>query len=48
VDGTSHGVALVRNAPGSGREWVAAAAAYSRPVAPWRLVVTAMCAAGGR
>jgi hypothetical protein len=48
VDGTSHGVALVRSGPTSGREWVAAATAYSRPTVPWRLVVTAICGAGGR
>jgi hypothetical protein len=48
VDGTSHGVALVRSGPTSGGEWVAAATAYSRPTVPWRLVVTAICAAGGR
>jgi hypothetical protein len=47
VDGTSHGVAIIRSAPNADDDWVAVASAYSRPTAPWRLVVTAICAAGG-
>jgi len=47
VDGTSHGVAISRSAPDNGETWVAVANAYHAPTVPWRLVVTAICAAGG-
>jgi hypothetical protein len=48
VDGTSHGVAIARSAPNGREDWVAVANSYRRPTAPWRLVVTAICVAGGR
>ncbi len=47
VDGVSSGVAIVRSSPDA-NDWVAVASAYGRTGAPWRLVVTAICAAGGR
>jgi hypothetical protein len=47
VDGVSSGVAIVRSAPDAD-DWVAVASAYGRTGAAWRLVVTAICAAGGR
>jgi hypothetical protein len=47
VDGVSSGVAIVRSSPDA-NDWVAVASAYGRTGAPWRLVVTAICGAGGR
>jgi hypothetical protein len=47
VDGVVRGVAIIRSSPAGHREWVAAADRYRRSTAPWRLVVTAICAAGG-
>jgi hypothetical protein len=48
VDGPSRGVALVRSAPTAAQDWVAVADAYRANGTPWRLVVTAVCATGGR
>ncbi|MCC6830467.1 MAG: hypothetical protein IT200_03900 [Thermoleophilia bacterium] len=47
VDGSARGVALVSSAPEGDAAWTAEAAAAERPAAPWRLVVTAICADGG-
>jgi hypothetical protein len=47
VDGTSHGVAIARSAPNGDQDWVAVANSYHRPTVPWRLVVSAVCVAGG-
>ena len=47
VLGVDHGVALVRNAPDGETRWVGKAEAFRDPGGPWRLVVTAICAAGG-
>lgn len=46
IDGLRQGVALTSNTPGGERTWRAEAAA-SGTDAPWRLVVTAICARGG-
>ncbi len=46
VDGAARGIAIVRSAP-DGQDWVAVAVADRRTTTPWRLVVTAICAAGG-
>ena len=48
VDGPSRGVALVRSAPTAAQDWVAVADGYRADGTPWRLVVTAVCATGGR
>ncbi len=48
VDGPSRGIALVRSAPTASGDWVAVADAYHPTGTPWRLVVTAVCASGGR
>jgi hypothetical protein len=48
VDGPSRGVALVRSSPTAAQDWVAVADAYRATGTPWRLVVTAVCATGGR
>jgi hypothetical protein len=47
IDGVVRGAALVRNAPASATEWAATAAVADGGDAPWRLVVTAVCGAGG-
>lgn len=47
VEGASRGVAIVRSAPNDKAGWVAVADAYDDAGTPWRLVVTAICAAGG-
>ncbi|MFN8122347.1 MAG: hypothetical protein U0237_07950 [Thermoleophilia bacterium] len=47
IDGGARGVALVSSAPEGDAAWTAEAAAAERPTAPWRLVVTAICADGG-
>jgi hypothetical protein len=46
VAGAAHGIAIVDSAP-RGQDWVATAVASARVKAPWRLEVTAICAAGG-
>lgn len=46
IDGLRQGVALTSNTPGGERTWRAEAAAAGTD-APWRLVVTAICARGG-
>ena len=48
VDGPSRGIALVRSAPTASGDWVAVADAHHPTGTPWRLVVTAVCASGGR
>lgn len=48
VDGTSRGVAITRSAPNGSQDWVAVADTYRAPKTTWRLVVTALCAAGGK
>lgn len=47
VEGSARGVALVSSAPDGDAAWTAEAAAAERPTAPWRLVVSAICADGG-
>jgi hypothetical protein len=47
IDGLRQGVALTSSTPGGERTWRAEAAAASAE-APWRLIVTAICARGGR
>jgi hypothetical protein len=46
IDGAAR-VAVTTSAPDGGAAWVGRAAAIDTPSAPWRLVVTAVCAAGG-
>lgn len=48
VEGSVSGVAIVRSAPAGTEAWVAAASGGRRSTAPWRLVVHAICATGGR
>jgi hypothetical protein len=48
IVGADRGVALVRSAPNGGHAWTASAAAYRGSRPPWRLVVSTVCAAGGR
>lgn len=48
IRGVIHGAAIVSNTPESGTAWTATArVAGSRP-RPWQLVVTAICATGGK
>ncbi len=47
VDGVSSGVAIVRSSPQDADALVGQAEAFGAPAGPWRLVVTAVCAAGG-
>lgn len=47
VEGVSSGVAIVRSSPQDADAWVGRAEAFGTPAGPWRLVVTAICAAGG-
>jgi hypothetical protein len=46
IDGAAR-VAITTSAPDGTGAWVARAAAIDTPSAPWRLVVTAVCASGG-
>jgi hypothetical protein len=46
IEGTSIGVGITASAPQGGTSWVGSAAATDTP-APWRIVVTAICARGG-
>ena len=48
IEGPVRGVALVRSEPSGTEAWLAAAAGSRTPSAPWRLVVRAICATGGR
>lgn len=47
IDGAAR-VAITTSAPDGGGAWVAEAAALGTPSGPWRIVVTAVCARGGR
>lgn len=46
IDGAAR-VALTTSAPDGDDSWLAEAAAIGTPSAPWRIVVTAVCARGG-
>lgn len=48
IDGAASGVAIVSSAPAGDAAWAATAEAFAPPDTDWRLVVTAICAAGGR
>jgi hypothetical protein len=49
LEGTTSGVAIVESAPADDQAgWAARAQAFAPPTVAWRLVVTAVCAAGGR
>lgn len=48
IEGPVRGVALVRSEPSGTEAWLAAAAGNRTPSTPWRLVVRAICATGGR
>jgi hypothetical protein len=47
IRGVAAGGALVVNEPDDGTGWTATARVASRDARAWRLVVTAICAAGG-
>ena len=46
IDGAAQ-VAITTSAPDGDRGWVAEAAAIGTPSAPWKIIVTAICARGG-
>ena len=48
IEGPVRGVALVRSEPSGTEAWLAAAAGNRTSLTPWRLVVRAICATGGR
>jgi hypothetical protein len=48
VEGAESGVAIASSAPASESSWAATAEAFAPPATAWRLVVTAICVAGGR
>ncbi|HSK15040.1 MAG TPA: hypothetical protein VK915_02630 [Gaiellaceae bacterium] len=48
IDGETRGVAIVSSVPTGEGSWGATAEAFASASAPWRLVVIAICAAGGR
>jgi len=47
IDGATSGIAITTSTPNGDTAWVAEAAALDKPDAPWRIVVTAICARGG-
>ncbi len=47
VEGAVRGVALAQSTPAGRRGWVAVADRRGRWTAPWRLVMRAICVAGG-
>lgn len=49
LEGATSGIAIVESAPTDDQTaWVASAQAFAPPATGWRLVVTAICATGGR
>jgi len=48
VEGASSGVAIVASAPSGTNAWAGTAEAFAAIETPWRLVVTVVCATGGR
>lgn len=48
VEGASSGVAIVSSAPSGTNAWAGTAEAFAPITTPWRLVVTVVCASGGR
>ena len=47
LEGAAGGVAITSSAPESPTAWTATAEAFAPTSTAWRLVVTAVCAAGG-